>query len=107
MDLDASVSSISEIACSSERLLRGRANWSVRRIYFAGRRVTAIGDGGEVLLVRAKQRIAAMPAAGPKARIGNAQGQPSDFSRSGTIWIVTPVNRNPSEVCRVRAVPTA
>src|SRR5688572_12981402 len=39
--------------------------------------------------------------------MGKVQGHPSDFSNSGTPWIVTPVNRNPSEVCMVRAVPTA
>ena len=48
-----------------------------------------------------------MPAAGPMASTGNAQRHPAACAIAGTSWIVAVVSRNPSDVCRASAVPTA
>ena len=56
---------------------------------------------------RISRRMAAIPAAGPRASIGKDQAQPTAATRTGTSWMLPMVSRNPSEVCRVKAVPTA
>ena len=71
----------------------------------AGGRETRIG--GTLSRPRRSLAMQAMPAAGPSARIGKAQRQPAASWISGTSWIVASVNRKPSEVWSVSAVPTA
>ena len=57
--------------------------------------------------VRARRRIAAMPATGPSASIGNAHRHPTTPTTGGTSWMDTIVSKKPSDVCTVSAVPTA
>src|SRR5687768_7915748 len=48
-----------------------------------------------------------IPNAGPSARRGNAYFQPTTATIGGTSWMEIVVSRNPIDVCKVRAVPTA
>src|ERR1051325_6525666 len=65
-------------------------------IYAAGERLLAM-----------RGLIARIPKTEPIARIGNAQRQPTRRTTGGTSWIDTIVNKKPSDVCTVSAVPTA